>query len=102
MEKRKRCNMPNYVIRSLGLAFVTAAMLTMVSDKREFGELVARADIAQQASFASTKCPPSREHIDQADIDLLSICLTNGLKSVRSRAAVSGIRHEGVCRVRCR
>ena len=60
-------------------AAMIAAILTMVSDRRGFGELAVRAAIADEARAQGTKCPLSLEYTDKADIGLLSICLKYGL-----------------------
>src|SRR5262245_11442719 len=63
----------------LVLATLTAATLTLVSDRRGFEELAVRAAIAEEARTAEAKCPLSPEYTDTADIRLLSICLRYGL-----------------------
>jgi hypothetical protein len=64
---------------SFVIAAMIAAILTMVSDRRGFGELAVRAAIADEARAQGTKCPLSPEYTDKADIGLLSICLKYGL-----------------------
>jgi hypothetical protein len=63
----------------LGITALIAAMLAMVSDRRGFEELVARAAIADEARAEGSKCPLSQDYTDKADIGLLSICLKYGL-----------------------
>jgi hypothetical protein len=63
----------------LAIAAIVAAILTMVSDRRGFGELAVRTAIADEAHAQGTKCPLSPEYTDKADIGLLSICLKYGL-----------------------
>lgn len=63
----------------LGITALIAAMLAMVSDRRGFEELMARAAIADEARVEGSKCPLSQEYTDKADIGLLSICLKYGL-----------------------
>lgn len=63
----------------LGITALIAAMLAMVSDRRGFEELVARAAVADEARADGSKCPLSQEYTDKADIGLLSICLKYGL-----------------------
>jgi hypothetical protein len=61
------------------IAAMIAAILTMVSDRRGFGELAVRAAIADEARAQGAKCPLSQEYTDKADIGLLSVCLKYGL-----------------------
>src|SRR5260370_28399869 len=63
----------------LVLVTLTAATLALVSDRGGCEELVVRAAIAEQARATDTKCPPSRECTDAADIRLLPICVRYGL-----------------------
>ena len=61
------------------IASLAALALAMMTDQRGFEELAERAAIADQANVPGTRCPLSREYIDQADITLLSICVIHGL-----------------------
>ncbi len=67
------------LVLPLGTAALIAGALTLASDQRGFEELAVRAAIADQAGAHGTKCPLSREFLDQEDIRLLSICLKYGL-----------------------
>jgi hypothetical protein len=67
------------LVLALGIAALSAGALALVSDQRGFEELAVRAAIADQAGAHATKCPLSREYVDQEDIRLLSICLKYGL-----------------------
>ena len=78
---RKRCDMAKKLILPVCIASIIAVLLTIVSDQRGFEELAKRADVAERATMPGTKCPLSREHVDQADITSLDICLRYGLKA---------------------
>jgi hypothetical protein len=71
--------MPKRFILSLVIGVLAAISLATMTDQRQFREIVERANIAEEANSPGTKCPLSREHIDNADLGLLSICLKHGL-----------------------
>jgi hypothetical protein len=73
--------MAKKLILPVCIASIIAVLLTIVSDQRGFEELAKRADVAERATMPGTKCPLSREHVDQADITSLDICLRYGLKA---------------------
>jgi hypothetical protein len=72
-------NMRKSFILSLVVAFVVALLVTAAADQRPFGEMAERAIIAEQANTPDSKCPLSRQYIDEADLGLLRICLKYGL-----------------------
>ena len=63
----------------LVIAAIAATTVTLTSDPRSFEELTVRATISQEASALGAKCPLAQEHIDKADIRLLSICVEHGI-----------------------
>src|ERR1700730_8556132 len=63
------------------IAAMIAAILTMVSDRRGFGELAVRAAIADEARAQGAKCPLSLDYTDKADIGLRAVCLKYGLNA---------------------
>jgi hypothetical protein len=68
-------------ILSLVVAFVVAVLVTAAADQRPFEEIAERATIAEQANAPGTRCPLSRQYIDEADLGLLRICLKYGLSA---------------------
>jgi hypothetical protein len=73
--------MPKQSILSLVVAFVVAVLVTGASDRRSFEEKTERVTVAEQANAPGTKCPLSRQYIDEADLGLLRVCLTYGLSA---------------------
>jgi hypothetical protein len=73
--------MPRRFLLSLVVAFAGAVVATAVGDGRTFEEKIERATIAEQANAPGTKCPLSRQYIDEADLGLLRLCLRYGLSA---------------------
>lgn len=73
--------MPKWFIRALMVAFVLAGVATLAGDGRTFEEKAERVAIAEQASALGTKCPLSRQYIDEADLGLLRLCIAYGLSA---------------------
>jgi hypothetical protein len=69
-------------IFSLVTVVAAAVLSTAATDRRDFKELAARTAMADEAAKPETKCPLSKEYIDSADLNLVSICLVHGLAAM--------------------
>ncbi len=73
--------MPRTWLLSLVVAFVGATLITALADRRPFKEIAERAAIADQVNAPGTRCPLSRQYVDEGDLNLLKICLAYGLSA---------------------